>query len=188
MRRGTENTSSVLRRCVSPSPCGTMAVVGLLESLMTSKLVDDITDTHSRKTREAWGRGAANMLTMLFGGMGGCAMIGQTTNNVKASGARTRISTFLAGVFLLILAVSPTTWRRDRPDRVLHGHRGTVLCLKQQPHYPIRQCGRPRPHRDRHVDLPRLGRVDRRGTRRHQEQIRTPLQTRRVRLEASPSV
>ncbi|TXK18666.1 SulP family inorganic anion transporter [Homoserinibacter sp. GY 40078] len=82
-----------------------MAVVGLLESLMTAKLVDDITDTRSRKSREAWGQGVANVLSGLFGGMGGCAMIGQTMINVKASGARTRISTFLAGVFLLILVV-----------------------------------------------------------------------------------
>ncbi|MCP2636523.1 SulP family inorganic anion transporter [Microbacterium sp. HD4P20] len=83
-----------------------MAVVGILESLMTAKLVDDITDTHSRKTREAFGQGAANLLSGLFGGMGGCAMIGQTMINVKASGARTRISTFLAGVFLLILVLA----------------------------------------------------------------------------------
>ncbi len=82
-----------------------MALVGLLESLMTAKLVDDITDTHSDKSREAWGQGAANVITGFFGGMGGCAMIGQTMINVKASGARTRISTFLAGVFLLILVV-----------------------------------------------------------------------------------
>jgi SulP family sulfate permease len=82
-----------------------MALVALLESLLTAKLVDDITDTHSDKTREAWGQGAANIITGLFGGMGGCAMIGQTMINVKASGARTRISTFLAGVFLLILVV-----------------------------------------------------------------------------------
>jgi SulP family sulfate permease len=82
-----------------------MAVVGLLESLMTAKLVDEITDTHSRKTREALGQGAANILSGAFGGMGGCAMIGQTMINVKASGARTRISTFLAGVFLLILVL-----------------------------------------------------------------------------------
>jgi SulP family sulfate permease len=82
-----------------------MAVVGLLESLLTAKLVDDITDTRSRKTREAFGQGGANILSGLFGGMGGCAMIGQTLINVKASGARTRISTFLAGVFLLILVV-----------------------------------------------------------------------------------
>ncbi|WP_370012721.1 SulP family inorganic anion transporter [Nocardia cyriacigeorgica] len=82
-----------------------MALVGLLESLMTAKLVDDITDTHSDKTREGWGQGVANVVTGFFGGMGGCAMIGQTMINVKASGARTRISTFLAGVFLLILVV-----------------------------------------------------------------------------------
>ena len=82
-----------------------MALVGLLESLMTAKLVDDITDTRSQKTREAWGQGVANMLSGFFGGMGGCAMIGQTMINVKASGARTRISTFVAGAFLLILVV-----------------------------------------------------------------------------------
>ena len=82
-----------------------MALVGLLESLLTAKLVDDITDTHSDKTREAWGQGAANVITGFFGGMGGCAMIGQTMINVKVSGARTRISTFLAGVFLLVLVV-----------------------------------------------------------------------------------
>lgn len=82
-----------------------MALVGLLESLLTAKLVDDITDTHSNKTRESWGQGVANIVTGLFGGMGGCAMIGQTMINVKVSGARTRISTFLAGVFLLGLVV-----------------------------------------------------------------------------------
>ncbi|MGZ8177966.1 SulP family inorganic anion transporter [Williamsia sp. SKLECPSW1] len=83
----------------------TMAIVGLLESLMTAKFVDDITDTHSDKTREGVGQGVANVVTGFFGGMGGCAMIGQTMINVKVSGARTRISTFLAGVFLLILVV-----------------------------------------------------------------------------------
>ena len=83
-----------------------MAVVGLLESLLTAKLVDDVTDTHSRKTREAWAQGVANVLSGFFGGMGGCAMIGQTMINVKVSGARTRISAFLAGVFLLILIVA----------------------------------------------------------------------------------
>ena len=82
-----------------------LAVVGLLESLMTAKLVDDITDTHSNKSREAVGQGVANVVTGFFGGMGGCAMIGQTMINVKVSGARTRISTFLAGVFLLGLVV-----------------------------------------------------------------------------------
>jgi SulP family sulfate permease len=82
-----------------------MAIVGLLESLMTAKLVDDVTDTRSHKSRESWGQGVANIVTGFTGGMGGCAMIGQTMINVKASGARTRISTFLAGVFLLILVV-----------------------------------------------------------------------------------
>ncbi|AXK46531.1 SulP family inorganic anion transporter [Brachybacterium saurashtrense] len=82
-----------------------MAVVGIMESLMTAKLVDDITDTHSNKTRETWGQGVANLVTGFFGGMGGCAMIGQTMINVKQSGSRTRLSTFLAGVFLLILVV-----------------------------------------------------------------------------------
>jgi SulP family sulfate permease len=83
-----------------------LALVGLIESLMTAKLVDDITDTHSNKTRESWGQGVANIVTGFFGGMGGCAMIGQTMINVKASGARTRLSTFLAGVFLLVLVVT----------------------------------------------------------------------------------
>jgi sulfate permease, SulP family len=82
-----------------------MALVGLMESLMTAKLVDSITDTHSDKTRESWGQGVANVVTGLFGGMGGCAMIGQTMINVR-SGARTRASTFLAGLFLLILVVA----------------------------------------------------------------------------------
>lgn len=83
-----------------------MALVGLLESLMTAKLVDDVTDTRSPKGREAWGQGIANIVTGFFGGMGGCAMIGQTMINVKASGGRTRISTFLAGSLLLVLVVA----------------------------------------------------------------------------------
>ncbi|MGO1628883.1 SulP family inorganic anion transporter [Microbacterium sp.] len=87
---------------IAPYALG-MAAVGLMESLMTAKLVDDITDTHSNKTRESIGQGGANILSGFFGGMGGCAMIGQTMINVRASGARTRVSTFTAGVFLLIL-------------------------------------------------------------------------------------
>ncbi|UYQ60967.1 SulP family inorganic anion transporter [Streptomyces peucetius] len=81
------------------------ALVGLMESLMTAKLVDDITDTHSNKTRESLGQGIANIVTGFFGGMGGCAMIGQTMINVKVSGARTRLSTFLAGSFLMVLCI-----------------------------------------------------------------------------------
>jgi SulP family sulfate permease len=90
---------------IAPYALG-VAFVGLMESLMTAKLVDDITDTHSDKTRESWGQGVANMASGFFGGMGGCAMIGQTMINVKASGARTRLSTFLSGAFLLVLVVA----------------------------------------------------------------------------------
>jgi SulP family sulfate permease len=89
---------------IAPYALG-IAFVGLMESLMTAKLVDDLTDTHSDKTRESWGQGVANIVTGLFGGMGGCAMIGQTMINVK-SGARTRLSTFLAGILLLVLVVA----------------------------------------------------------------------------------
>ncbi|CRK54259.1 putative sulfate transporter YbaR [Rhodococcus sp. RD6.2] len=90
---------------IAPFALG-LALVGLLESLLTAKLVDDITDTPSDKTREAWGQGVANMAGALFGGMGGCAMIGQTMINVKEGRARTRISTFLAGLFLLVSCVT----------------------------------------------------------------------------------
>ncbi|MGY1836074.1 SulP family inorganic anion transporter [Blastococcus sp. SYSU DS0510] len=89
---------------IAPFALG-VALVGLMESLMTAKLVDDLTDTHSDKTRESWGQGVANMASGFFGGMGGCAMIGQTMINVK-SGARTRLSTFLSGAFLLVLVVA----------------------------------------------------------------------------------
>jgi SulP family sulfate permease len=82
-----------------------LAAVGLLESLMTARLVDDITETRSDKDREARGQGIANVVTGFFGGMPGCAMIGQTMINVRVSGARTRISTFCAGLFLLTLVV-----------------------------------------------------------------------------------
>ncbi|MFB8759321.1 SulP family inorganic anion transporter [Streptomyces nigra] len=82
-----------------------VALVGLMESLMTAKLVDDITDTRSNKTRESIGQGIANIVTGFFGGMGGCAMIGQTMINVRVSGARTRLSTFLAGAFLMVLCI-----------------------------------------------------------------------------------
>ncbi|TIC84148.1 SulP family inorganic anion transporter [Nocardioides sp. GY 10127] len=91
-------------RLLAPYALG-MALVGLMESLMTAKLVDDLTDTRSSKTREAWGQGVANIVTGAFGGMGGCAMIGQTMINVRISGARTRLSTFTAGVMLLVLVV-----------------------------------------------------------------------------------
>jgi sulfate permease, SulP family len=89
---------------ITPYALG-VAFVGLMESLMTATLVDDLTDTGSDKTRESWGQGVANVASGLFGGMGGCAMIGQTMINVR-SGARTRLSTFLAGAFLLVLVVA----------------------------------------------------------------------------------
>jgi SulP family sulfate permease len=80
----------------------TMAAVGLLESLLTAQIVDDMTDTESDKRRECAGQGGANVVAALFGGMGGCAMIGQSVINVT-SGGRGRLSTFTAGAFLLFL-------------------------------------------------------------------------------------
>lgn len=79
-----------------------VAAVGLLESLMTAQIVDDLTDTPSDKNRECVGQGIANTATGFIGGMAGCAMIGQSIINVK-SGGRGRLSTFCAGVFLLFL-------------------------------------------------------------------------------------
>ena len=81
-----------------------LAVVGLLESLMTATIVDDLTDSTSDRNRECIGQGVANIGSGLLGGMAGCAMIGQSVINVK-SGGRTRLSTLLAGVFLLIMVV-----------------------------------------------------------------------------------
>ena len=80
----------------------TMAAVGLLESMMTAQIVDDLTDTPSDKQREMKGQGIANFFTGFLGGMGGCAMIGQSVINVK-SGGETRLSTFVSGAFLLFL-------------------------------------------------------------------------------------
>jgi sulfate permease, SulP family len=81
-----------------------LSLVGLLESLLTAQLVDDLTDTVSDKNKEARGQGIANIVAGFFGGMAGCAMIGQSMINVK-SGGRGRLSTFVAGVFLMILIV-----------------------------------------------------------------------------------
>ncbi|WP_458251887.1 SulP family inorganic anion transporter [Mannheimia haemolytica] len=81
-----------------------LAAVGLLESLMTATIVDEMTETDSDKNRECKGQGIANIISGLFGGMAGCAMIGQSVINVK-SGGRTRLSTFLAGFLLLIFVV-----------------------------------------------------------------------------------
>ena len=86
-----------------------LAVVGILESLMTATIIDDLTDTTSNKNRECVGQGVANIGAGLIGGMAGCAMIGQSVINVK-SGGRTRLSTLLAGVFLLVLIVFLDAW------------------------------------------------------------------------------
>ncbi|RDI45804.1 SulP family inorganic anion transporter [Falsibacillus pallidus] len=81
-----------------------IALVGLVESFLTAQIVDDMTDTSSNKNREAKGQGIANIVSAFFGGMAGCAMIGQSVINVK-SGGRGRLSTLVAGVFLLILII-----------------------------------------------------------------------------------
>lgn len=95
-----------------------LAIVGLLESLMTATIVDDLTDTNSNKNRECKGQGAANIASGLIGGMAGCAMIGQSVINVK-SGGRTRLSSLVAGVFLLILVVFLGDWVKQIPMAAL---------------------------------------------------------------------
>ena len=96
----------------------TMAVVGLLESMMTASIIDDLTDTGSDKSRECMGQGVANIATGFIGGMAGCAMIGQSMINVK-SGGRGRLSTFVAGLFLLILVVFLGPWVKQIPMAAL---------------------------------------------------------------------
>ena len=96
----------------------TLMVVGLLESLMTATIVDDLTDTRSDKNRECVGQGVANIATGFIGGMAGCAMIGQSVINVK-SGGRGRLSTLVAGVVLLILVVFLGEWVRQIPMAAL---------------------------------------------------------------------
>lgn len=96
----------------------TLMVVGLLESLMTATIVDDLTDTKSNKDRECVGQGVANVATGFIGGMAGCAMIGQSVINVK-SGGRGRLSTLVAGVVLLILVVFLGDWVKQIPMAAL---------------------------------------------------------------------
>ncbi|QTP60114.1 SulP family inorganic anion transporter [Billgrantia antri] len=95
-----------------------LAVVGLLESMMTATIVDDLTDTPSDKNRECKGQGVANIGAGLLGGMAGCAMIGQSVINVK-SGGRGRLSTLVAGVLLLILVVFLADWVSQIPMAAL---------------------------------------------------------------------
>ena len=96
----------------------TLAIVGLLESLLTAQIVDDLTDTPSDKNRESTGQGVANIAAGLLGGMAGCAMIGQSVINVK-SGGRGRLSTLVAGVVLLLLVVFAGPWVKQIPRAAL---------------------------------------------------------------------
>jgi len=96
----------------------TLAAVGLLESLLTAVIVDDMTDTPSQKNRECSGQGLANIVAGFFGGMAGCAMIGQSVINIK-SGGRGRLSTFFAGSFLLFLILVLSDWVRQIPMAAL---------------------------------------------------------------------
>ncbi|WP_280570447.1 SulP family inorganic anion transporter [Chromohalobacter sp. 296-RDG] len=95
-----------------------LTVVGLMESMMTATIVDDLTDTSSNKNRECKGQGVANIGSGLLGGMAGCAMIGQAVINIK-SGGRTRLSTFSAGVFLLLMVVFLADWVSQIPMAAL---------------------------------------------------------------------
>ena len=102
---------------IAPYSLG-LAVVGLLESLMTATIVDDLTDTSSDRNRECKGQGVANVVAGLFGGMAGCAMIGQSIINVK-SGGRGRLSTFTAGAVLIVMVVFLDDWLRQIPMAAL---------------------------------------------------------------------
>ncbi|WP_272520440.1 SulP family inorganic anion transporter [Providencia sp. PROV223] len=95
-----------------------LAVVGLLESMMTATIVDDLTDTTSDKNRECKGQGIANIATAFIGGMAGCAMIGQSIINIK-SGGRGRLSTLVAGVVLLLMVVFLNDWVSKIPMAAL---------------------------------------------------------------------
>lgn len=97
-----------------------MAAVGLLESMMTASVVDDLTETTSSKSRECTGLGLANMASGFFGGIAGCGMIGQTIGNLRYGG-RGRLSTLVAGVFLLVVMVPLRPWVAQIPVAALVG-------------------------------------------------------------------
>ena len=119
-----------------------LAVVGLLESMMTATIVDDMTDTPSDKNRECKGQGIANITSGMFGGMAGCAMIGQSVINIK-SGGRTRLSTFTAGAVLLLMVVFLSDWVSRIPMAALVAvmimvsigtfNWGSILSMKKNP-------------------------------------------------------
>lgn len=103
-------------------PCAlSVAFVGLMESLLTAKLVDDITDTPSSKRRECWGLGVANIFAGFYGGIAGCAMIGQTVVNVELGKARSRFSTIAAALVLLLLVTGLSAIMAKIPMVVLAG-------------------------------------------------------------------
>ncbi len=104
---------------IFPTALG-LSIVGLTESLLTASIVDDMTDTSSNKNQESRGQGIANMVVGFFGGMAGCAMIGQTVINVK-SGGRGRLSTFVAGLFLMFLILVLGDWVVKIPMAALAG-------------------------------------------------------------------
>ena len=120
----------------------TMSIVGLLESFLTASVLDDLTDTDSDKNKEAKGQGLANLITSFFGGMAGCAMIGQSVINMK-SGGRQRLSTFSAGVFLLFFMLVLGQWVEQIPMAALVAvmimvsigtfNWGYILSLKRMP-------------------------------------------------------
>ena len=120
-----------------------LAVVGLLESMMTATIVDDMTDTTSDKNRECKGQGVANIASSLIGGMAGCAMIGQSVINVK-SGGRTRLSCLIAGVVLLLMVVFLSDWVSKIPMAALVAVMIMVSIgtfnwdsLRKLKHYPL---------------------------------------------------
>ena len=106
-----------------------LAVVGLVESLLTASILDDMTTSDSDKNKEARGQGIANVINGFFGGMAGCAMIGQSVINVK-SGGRGRLSTFVAGVFLMFLILVLGDYVVQIPMPVLAGVM-VVVCITQ---------------------------------------------------------
>jgi SulP family sulfate permease len=99
-------------------PALAIAMVGLLESMMTASVVDELTETPSSKNRESSGLGVANIAANLFGGMAGCGMIGQTVSNIRYGG-RGRLSTLFAGAFLLVLMVLLKPWVSQVPVAAL---------------------------------------------------------------------
>lgn len=110
-------------------PCAlSIAFVGLLESLLTARLVDDLTHTQSSKSRESAGLGIANILAGFYGGIAGCAMIGQTIVNVEMGKGRSRISTIVAGLVLLLLVTALSDVMAEIPMVVLAGIMTIVAC------------------------------------------------------------